>query len=77
MGIHARPAAIVRFKHLHWGSLGRERRRASERKEHHGAHDASCRKGSKLKIHVEGPTEAGVAMLDEMAALFDRRFEEA
>ena len=34
-------------------------------------------KGSKLKIRAEGPTETGEEMLDQMSALFDRRFEEA
>jgi phosphotransferase system HPr-like phosphotransfer protein len=34
-------------------------------------------KGSKLKVKAEGPAAEGQKMLEEMAALFERRFEEA
>ena len=32
-------------------------------------------KGSKLTVKAEGPSRQGQKMLDEMAALFERRFE--
>ncbi|MGB0743299.1 MAG: HPr family phosphocarrier protein, partial [Opitutales bacterium] len=34
-------------------------------------------KGSKLRIRADGPVDEGQKMLEEMAALFERRFEEA
>ena len=79
MGIHARPAAmIVRVANTYTGEVWVEKDDEQVNgKSIMGLMMLAAGKGSKLKIRAEGPTETGEEMLDQMSALFDRRFEEA
>lgn len=79
MGIHARPAAmIVRIANTYAGEVWVEKDDEQVNgKSIMGLMMLAAGKGSKLKIRAEGPLEAGEKMLNDMAALFDNRFEEA
>lgn len=79
MGIHARPAAmIVRVANTYTGEVWVEKDDEQVNgKSIMGLMMLAAGKGSKLRIKTEGPTEEGLKMLEEMAALFERRFEEA
>lgn len=79
MGIHARPAAmIVRVANTYSGDVWVEKDEEQVNgKSIMGLMMLAAGKGSKLKIKAEGPPEEGLKMLEEMAALFERRFEEA
>lgn len=77
LGIHARPAAmIVRIANRYDGEVLVEK--DDERvngKSIMGLMMLAAGKGSQLKFTVEG--ENGEKMLEEMEALFDRKFEES
>lgn len=79
MGIHARPAAmIVRVANTYPGDVWVEKDDEQVNgKSIMGLMMLAAGKGSKLRVMVEGPVDEGQKMLDAMAALFDRRFEEA
>lgn len=79
MGIHARPAAmIVRVANTYTGEVWVEKDDEQVNgKSIMGLMMLAAGKGSKLKVKAEGPAEEGKKMLEEMAALFERRFEEA
>ena len=79
MGIHARPAAmIVRVANTYAGEVWVEKDDEQVNgKSIMGLMMLAAGKGSKLTVRVEGPVEEGQKMLDEMGALFERRFEEA
>ncbi len=79
MGIHARPAAmIVRIANTYAGEVWVEKDEEQVNgKSIMGLMMLAAGKGSKLKVKVEGSADEGRKLLDEMAALFDRRFEEA
>ncbi|MEO0510421.1 MAG: HPr family phosphocarrier protein [Verrucomicrobiota bacterium] len=79
MGIHARPAAmIVRVANTYAGEVWVEKDDEQVNgKSIMGLMMLAAGKGSKLKVKAEGPTEEGIRMLEEMTALFERRFEEA
>ena len=75
MGIHARPAAmIVRIANTYSGEVWVEKDDEQVNgKSIMGLMMLAAGKGSKLRIKAEGPTEDGLKMLEEMAALFERR----
>jgi len=79
MGIHARPAAmIVRVANTYSGDVWVEKDEEQVNgKSIMGLMMLAAGKGSKLRIKAEGPADEGLKMLEEMAALFERRFEEA
>ena len=79
MGIHARPAAmIVRIANTYAGEVWVEKDEEQVNgKSIMGLMMLAAGKCSKLKVKVEGSADEGRKLLDEMAALFDRRFEEA
>ena len=79
MGIHARPAAmIVRIANTYGGAVWVEKDDEQVNgKSIMGLMMLAAGKGSKLVIRTEGPLEAAEKMLDQLADLFDRRFEEA
>ena len=79
MGIHARPAAmIVRIANTYTGEVWVEKDDEQVNgKSIMGLMMLAAGKGSKLKIRAEGAADTGAEMLDQMSALFDRRFEEA
>ncbi len=79
MGIHARPAAmIVRVANTYTGDVWVEKDDEQVNgKSIMGLMMLAAGKGSELKVKAEGPAEEGRKMLEEMAALFERRFEEA
>ena len=79
MGIHARPAAmIVRVANTYSGEVWVEKDDEQVNgKSIMGLMMLAAGKGSKLKIKADGPSEEGAKMLEDMAALFERRFEEA
>lgn len=79
MGIHARPAAmIVRVANTYTGEVWVEKDDEQVNgKSIMGLMMLAAGKGSRLKIKAKGPAEDGQKMLEEMAALFERRFEEA
>ncbi len=79
MGIHARPAAmIVRIANTYAGEVWVEKDDEQVNgKSIMGLMMLAAGKGSKLKIRTEGPADTGEKMLNDMAALFDNRFEEA
>ena len=79
MGIHARPAAmIVRIANTYGGDVWVEKDDEQVNgKSIMGLMMLASGKGSKLVIRTEGPLEAAEKMLDQLADLFDRRFEEA
>jgi phosphocarrier protein len=79
MGIHARPAAmIVRVANTYSGDVWVEKDDEQVNgKSIMGLMMLAAGKGSKLKVKAEGPADEGQKMLEEMAALFERRFEEA
>ena len=79
MGIHARPAAmIVRIANTYAGEVWVEKDDEQVNgKSIMGLMMLAAGKGSKLIIRTEGPTDTAAKMLDELAGLFDRRFEEA
>lgn len=79
MGIHARPAAmIVRIANTYTGNVWVEKDDEQVNgKSIMGLMMLAAGKGSKLTVKAEGPGEDGQRMLNDMAALFERRFEEA
>jgi phosphocarrier protein len=79
MGIHARPAAmIVRVANTYAGEVWVEKDDEQVNgKSIMGLMMLAAGKGSKLTIRAEGAVEEGQKMLEDMAALFERRFEEA
>jgi phosphocarrier protein len=79
MGIHARPAAmIVRIANTYGGEVWVEKDGEQVNgKSIMGLMMLAAGKGSKLVFRAEGSSEDGERMLDELSALFDRRFEEA
>lgn len=79
MGIHARPAAmIVRIANTYAGEVWVEKDDEQVNgKSIMGLMMLAAGKGSKLNIKAEGPAKEGLKMLEEMDALFERRFEEA
>ena len=79
MGIHARPAAmIVRIANTYGGDVWVEKDDEQVNgKSIMGLMMLAAGKGSKLVIRAEGPSDSGQKMLEELADLFDRRFEEA
>lgn len=79
MGIHARPAAmIVRIANTFSGEVWVEKDDEQVNgKSIMGLMMLAAGKGSKLRIRAEGPSDAGEKMLDDMTALFEKRFEEA
>ena len=79
MGIHARPAAmIVRVANTYTGDVWVEKDDEQVNgKSIMGLMMLAAGKGSKLRIRAEGPADTGTKMLDDMTALFDKRFEEA
>ena len=79
MGIHARPAAMmVRVANTYAGEVWVEKDDEQVNgKSIMGLMMLAAGKGSKLKIRAEGPADTGEKMLNEMAALFENRFEEA
>lgn len=78
MGIHARPAAmIVRVANTYVGDVWVEKDDEQVNgKSIMGLMMLAAGKGSKLKIRTEGPAGDGEKMLDDMATLFENRFEE-
>jgi phosphocarrier protein len=79
MGIHARPAAmIVRVANTYSGEVWVEKDDEQVNgKSIMGLMMLAAGKGSKLTIRAEGAVEEGQKMLEDMAELFERRFEEA
>ncbi len=79
MGIHARPAAmIVRIANTYTGEVWVEKDDEQVNgKSIMGLMMLAAGKGSKLVVRTEGPAEAAQIMLEELADLFERRFEEA
>ena len=79
MGIHARPAAmIVRVANTYSGEVWVEKDDEQVNgKSIMGLMMLAAGKGSKLRIKADGPADEGLKMLEEMSALFERRFEEA
>jgi phosphocarrier protein len=79
MGIHARPAAmIVRVANTYAGEVWVEKDDEQVNgKSIMGLMMLAAGKGSKLTIRAQGSVEEGQKMLDDMTALFERRFEEA
>jgi len=79
MGIHARPAAmIVRIANTYTGEVWVEKDEEQVNgKSIMGLMMLAAGKGSKLIIRTEGPAESAQAMIAELEALFERRFEEA
>lgn len=79
MGIHARPAAMmVRVANTYSGNVWVEKDDEQVNgKSIMGLMMLAAGSGSKLKIKAEGPAEEGKKMLEDMEALFMRRFEEA
>ena len=79
MGIHARPAAmIVRIASAYSGEVWVEKDDEQVNgKSIMGLMMLAAGKDSKLKIKAEGPVDEGLEMLENMEALFERRFEEA
>lgn len=78
MGIHARPAAmIVRVANTYTGEVWVEKDDEQVNgKSIMGLMMLAAGNGSKLRIRTEGPADSGGKMLDEMAKLFENRFEE-
>ena len=78
MGIHARPAAmIVRIANTFSGEVWVEKDGEQVNgKSIMGLMMLAAGNGSKLRIRTEGPADSGEKMLDEMAKLFENRFEE-
>ena len=79
IGIHARPAAmIVRIANTYGGEVWVEKDGEQVNgKSIMGLMMLAAGKGSKLIFRAEGAASDGVRMLEELSALFDRRFEEA
>jgi phosphocarrier protein HPr len=79
MGIHARPAAmIVRIANSYSGDVWVEKDDEQVNgKSIMGLMMLAAGKGSKLTFRAEGEKEPAEKMLEEMEALFERRFEEA
>jgi phosphocarrier protein HPr len=77
MGIHARPAAmIVRLANKYEGEVWVEKDDEQVNgKSIMGLMMLAAGRGSKLRFTCEG--DAAAQLLDEMEALFERRFEEA
>lgn len=78
MGIHARPAAmIVRIANTYSGEVWVEKDDEQVNgKSIMGLMMLAAGKGSKLIVRAEGDAESAETMLEQLAALFDRRFEE-
>lgn len=79
MGIHARPAAmIVRIANTYSGEVWVDKDDEQVNgKSIMGLMMLAAGKGSKLTFRTEGPTDTAEKMLEELEALFGRRFEEA
>ncbi len=77
MGIHARPAAmIVRIANKYEGEVWVEKDDEQVNgKSIMGLMMLAAGRGSKLRVKCGGPD--AMAFLDELEALFERRFEEA
>lgn len=79
MGIHARPAAmIVRIANTYTGEVWVKK--DDERvngKSIMGLMMLAAGKGSQLTFQIEGEKEPASKLLDELDALFNRRFDEA
>nr|WP_269522831.1 HPr family phosphocarrier protein [Coraliomargarita parva] len=79
MGIHARPAAmIVRIANTYSGDVWVEKDDEQVNgKSIMGLMMLAAGKGSKLTVRAEGSAEEAKKMLEDLEALFERRFEEA
>jgi len=78
MGIHARPAAmIVRIANTFGGELWVEKDGEQiNGKSIMGLMMLAAGKGSKLVFRAEGSADDGKRVLEDLTALFERRFEE-
>jgi len=80
MGIHARPAAMIVRVANKFPAVGLEVVKDDEQvngKSIMGLMMLAAGSGSKLNFLAEGPTADAERMLDELQALFDRKFDEA
>lgn len=79
MGIHARPAAMIVRVANKFPAVGLEVVKDDEQvngKSIMGLMMLAAGCGAKLKFIAEGPAADAERMLDDLQALFDRRFEE-